>query len=297
MGKDQQYLGGTNTGASYNIGRVQRVVLDKKDPDYASEYDIGKIYFEILFKGKSNPGPKSPSTPAYPIFKFFTQYPIVGEMVMIVPGPSWKLNEDINSTELFYFPPFSVWGAINHNALPNNEQYVNFLNGKIAQKSNREEDLMFPLGEYFKEQMVKSLKAFEGDTIINGRFGQSIRFGSSNSRLSIENSWSQNEKANDKPITIITNGHSKLNYLTNRGSDINLPWDPTVENINYDDSSIYMTSGQTIVLEDINNFPLDSFGTGIQVQTQNVTVATDLTYVSNESDSAKNQDNKALGNG
>ena len=71
---------------------------------------------------------------------------------------------------------------------------------------------------------------FEGDMILEGRFGNSIRFGSSNPRG--KNNWSEND-SEGAPITIISNGQSP----TGGGA---------IENINNDDSSIYLCSNHNI---------------------------------------------------
>lgn len=293
--KNQEYNQFSSQGSPFTIGRVKKVVLNVDDLDYESEYDVGKIYFEILFQSKGTPKGISTSTPAYPIFKFFKQYPLREEIVMIVTGPSYKLNEDVNSKSLYYFPPFSLWGSVNHNAMPSAFSYVDFLNDKLASVAKGDDNFEYPLGDFFQEKNIKSLKNFEGDVIIEGRFGQSIRFGSNHSAYSTENNWSF-AKENGKPITIIRNGQGNV-PINSKNPKARQPWAPTVEDINYDDSSIYLTSGQGIVIEDINNFPLDSFGKSIDVQLNNVTTAIDATFVSNETDSAKNQDEKSLNNG
>jgi LAS superfamily LD-carboxypeptidase LdcB len=73
--------------------------------------------------------------------------------------------------------------------------------------------------------------------ILEGRFGNSIRFGSSNPKG--KNNWSENDSEGE-PITIISNGQ------TPQGS-------AAIEDINGDASSIYLTSNQNI-----NNFNIAS---------------------------------------
>ena len=75
--------------------------------------------------------------------------------------------------------------------------------------------------------------------ILEGRFGNSIRFGSTNksNEISNPNSWSDLGNTGD-PITIIRNGQP--DNLDDKG------WLPTIENINGDASSIYLTSNQKI---------------------------------------------------
>jgi hypothetical protein len=98
-----------------------------------------------------------------------------------------------------------------------------------------------PLGVSFQENdKVRTLTPFEGDTLIEGRFGQSIRLGSSNAIRSSKNTWSTNKEASGKPITILINGQGRPSA---ENSD---KFVTTVENISRDDSSIYLTSGQAL---------------------------------------------------
>ena len=74
----------------------------------------------------------------------------------------------------------------------------------------------------------------EGDNILEGRLGNSIRLGSTSKPL---NPWSQNGENSD-PIIIIRNGqYNNINDET---------FNPNIEDINNDDSSIYLTSNQNI---------------------------------------------------
>jgi hypothetical protein len=72
---------------------------------------------------------------------------------------------------------------------------------------------------------------------------------------------------------------------------------PTLENINKDVSSFYMTVDQEIILEDLNNFSFRSFGgirTQAQENTDNVRVITPP-IISNEEIDAASQDRNAIG--
>ena len=111
-------------------------------------------------------------------------------------------------------------------------------------------------GNTFEEKSnIRNLFPNEGDVIIEGRFGNSIRFGStakqSKENKNVESPWST-EGQEGNPITIIRNGQSQVDLPFNN-------WFPIYEDIQNDDSSIYMTSGQTIpVVLASNNFA--SFG-------------------------------------
>ena len=102
------------------------------------------------------------------------------------------------------------------------------------------------LGNTFQERgYIHSLVPYEGDIIYEGRWGNSIRFGSTIKTKILPsiglNNWSQGPSASGDPITIIRNGQSPKENKTAGYLQI-------VENINEDLSSIYLTSTQTIPL-------------------------------------------------
>jgi hypothetical protein len=95
-----------------------------------------------------------------------------------------------------------------------------------------------PLGKYFIEDpSVRNLLNYEGDHIIQGRKGNSIRFGSTMRVASNRNEWSD-VGIEGYPITIIANGHA---YDKTK--------DYYLESINDEASSIYLTSNQRIPLK------------------------------------------------
>jgi len=94
------------------------------------------------------------------------------------------------------------------------------------------------LGRTFVERgNIHPLLPYEGDRILEGRWGNSIRFGST--VTGSINTWSSTG-TNGDPITILRNG---------QGNQTDEGWIPTVEDINNDDSSIYLTSTQKIPLQ------------------------------------------------
>jgi hypothetical protein len=102
------------------------------------------------------------------------------------------------------------------------------------------------LGEGFSENdTVQPIQPFVGDVIHQGRFGQSIRFGYT--PITINSSKKPTWKSADAkaPITIIRNGGEDSTY--NKF---------TIEDINDDDSSIWLGSKQTIGLKPSNGFSL-----------------------------------------
>ncbi len=281
---------GRNSGYYFQIGRVTSVVLGpfkgntkERDSDYRSPNDIGKIRFELKYSPLSTSRSREVSEPAYPMSAFVKQYPVVNENVLIIVGPSRKLNDGADKQEYFYFPPYALWRNSNHNAFPNMEEYADFLNQTVNRPgySGNAVSGSLPLGYTFQENKnVKNLRPFEGDIILQSRFGQSIRFGSTVPVMKDFNTWSQSGN-NGNPITIILNNQGARKTLTS--------FDPIVEDINRDGSAIWMTSTQQVNLQDINNFPLNSFGGGINPIVQDVVKLQQLP-VSDEVISAQFQD-------
>jgi hypothetical protein len=269
------YSDNSKSGGQYfQIARVKEIILGpykggtfNVDTNYSSPADIGKIYYELLYSPLGASLSEYTSEPAWPIFGFLKQYPLINEIVIIIAGPTPALNDKSSNQKRFYFPSYFLWGDPNQNAFPNLNEWSKYLKKKIKEprysgESTPESSL--PMGYTFqKNPQVKNLRPFEGDTIIQGRFGQSIRFGSTVSEQKRENTWS-NSGNNGDPITIISNQQN----LDSKIEDTLRKFDPIVEDINRDGSMIFMTSTQEVVIEDLNKFPFRSFGKGIDPQRQ-----------------------------
>ena len=160
--------------------------------------------------------------------------------------PTILTQEQFGANTLYYFPPINVFNNNYLNALPS-DQNPNTTSSPSEQKTYQEVDLgsnliitnttqSINLGNTFPIiDNIHPLKAFEGDVIYEGRFGHSIRYGSTVRGSS--NNWSSTG-SNGDPITIIRNGQGQVNTPFN--------WDRITEDVNRDDSSIYFTSTQNI---------------------------------------------------
>lgn len=224
--------GKTNSsGNSLFPARVKDILLSndnqlfKKTNGWA---DIGTITFKPLYQSVEGSFDNSFYI-ARPLFSNIKNYPIKEELILIINAPSIELNDDPNSSNYYYLPfPIGLWNSPNHNSFPDIEKY------------NRDpKELNF--GNTFKENgNLKSLLPEEGDFIVEGRFGNSIRFSSTTStKKNNNNSWSS-QGDDGKPIIIIRN---------NPKEDKSSPWIPTQEDINNDGSSIYICSNQEIPID------------------------------------------------
>ena len=294
------FQSGRGTGHSYIIGRVKKVVLGANytdtevNLDYEYERDLGKIFFEPLYSNKSGvTGDGSYSKPAYPMFSFIRQYPLIGEIVLIFPGATADLNDSIQNQDLWYISAFSVWNSVHQNVFPNLQEYADFVQTVASpQTSTTQTPTMPPVPQGFtfeeKDDGIKSLRPFEGDTIFQGRFGQSIRLGSTVPELKNTNFWSsgKDSKSGD-PITIFVNSQRRFTSIEKQSP-------VTVEDINRDGTSIYMTSTQTINITALNSFPRRSYSanSSFDPQVQQV-IKVELAPKTNDFKSAQDQDNLA----
>lgn len=278
---------GQSGGQYYIIGRVTEIITDSYHPNYRFPSDIGKIKYDLIYTTLSTSKSDNVSEEAYPIFGFLNQYPVLHEIVFIIPGPTEKLNDRKTRQQGFYLPPYSIWPSPNHGAFPNLSQlqnyYASYTNKPNYQGSSTVTPKL-PLGTTFQEKdNVKKLKYFEGDSVLQARFGQSIRFGSTVPVMKNRNTWSNSGKNGD-PITIILNEQGNRPEISQ--------FDTLVEDINRDGSSIYMTSTQEININ-LDGFPLNSFKVTIKPAIQQV-IKSEIIPTSNYSTSAEQQDRTNL---
>lgn len=247
---------------SYTIkGRVYSTILDEDHfffKDILGEFDptyIGWIYWgNLTLKqgGLERDDILKYCTLAKPYYNFITYHPLNTEIVEIIKGPSNKhypaLGGSSTNSEYFYYPPLNVWNNSAGNPLPS-ETDIQRNDGEI------------PLGTYTNEDKISTITnmlPFEGDMVLEGRFGNSIRFGSSNPRG--KNDWSENDSEGD-PITIISNGQESSEYTP-------------LENINEDASSIYLTSNHNIQNFKISSTNFQSLGSDFREPTLKITPIT-----------------------
>ena len=233
--------------------RVKDIILDNSHPrftEFGEWNSIGVIFFEIV----ANPEFATPITEAnaYPLFPNIKHYPLKEEIVTLTRASDVNSEGSTTSISWYYFPPVNIWNSPIHNALPliinpnsRTDDYQKADAGFVRQVSDSSTNIN--LGQTFNENNTINnypLLPYEGDIIYEGRFSNSIRLGSTVNNAKIPNPWSAAGE-NGSPIFILRNGQSsnQLNVEDNTNS-----WVPTLEDINNDKSSIYLTSTQQIPL-------------------------------------------------
>jgi len=208
------------------IARVVDVVLDENHPDYelfGKDQAINGIRYKVL--NSSQDEEESTGFPfAYCGNVSIIKVPLINELVEIVTDVADSVIETSYKPKAYYTKVLNVWNNAHHNASPD----INLSDEDIS------------LGEDVIEvPSIRSLHPFPGDSIIEGRLGQSIRFSGyfhENSTLTLDD-----KSNNSKPFTIIRVGQNDEDSLNRY-----------VEDINADASSIYITSDHIVPLTVVN---------------------------------------------
>jgi hypothetical protein len=215
---------------SLQVGKVMGVVTTNNTPtpkqfEKVGGYDSPGTVFYLDYNRSKNIDPKLNDDNyldrcdiAKPLFPQFCYYPLLGELIYIIELPSPASQIIQFAPEKYYINAINLW----------NDSQVN------SQTANKKS----PLGKTFLEDPnIRNILNYEGDYIIQGRKGNSIRFGTTVKVASNRNEWSDVGREG-YPITIISNGHK---YDKNK--------DFYIEQINEDESSLYLTSNQSIPLK------------------------------------------------
>lgn len=241
--------------------RVKSIILDSNHPEFGNRGEwasLGGIFWSDI-NAPTPTGNINSDNYALPLFPNNKNYPLLEEIVYIIALPNTDIGESTNSIQYYYFQPINLWNSIHHNGypsftdstLPESQQkdYQQVEGGSIRKVTDGSTEIK--LGNTFKEKLdVKSLLPYEGDIIYEGRWGNSIRFGSTVLRPNTPNLWSTAGNDGD-PITIIRNGQY---------DDKKDPWVPQLEDVNQDPSSVYLTSNQKIPIE-VSSKTYDSYET------------------------------------
>lgn len=265
-----------DTGNFYELesAEVVDIILDQFHPEFNDWSDIGKIKARLIHS-EVNRNIDSLQW-IKPLNNGFKKYPLLHEIVIVGEYTSERSNENASVREKYYMmPPLNVFNSVQENAIPNvsidslrtvdkadsANQVDNYQESEtganveqtfdedVEEKATEENPNGDNLGNSFIPNYdVSPLLPFEGDTIIEGRFGQTIRMGSTikfnEDSANIpggghQPNWWSEEGINGEPILIIRNGQAQSENET----EID---ELAIEDIDKDGASIYLTAGQTI---------------------------------------------------
>jgi len=241
-----------NLKSQLAAARVIDIVLDENHPKFDSVGQwngIGAIFYE--FTNQSATG--TTVNFALPYDSQIKTYPLVNEIVLLFSLPNQQQGQNTSNQSYFYLKPLGVWNHPHHDAYPNpstiinptqRRDYKSTENGAVRRVEDQSTEINLnspvnPSQNTFVEKTdIHPLMPYMGDSLLEGRHGQSLRFGSTaKSKSSINNNWSS-AGTNGDPITIVRNGQPT--NVSDKG------WIPITENLNGDLSSLYLTSYQKI---------------------------------------------------
>ena len=166
------------------------------------------------------------------------QIPLVGEHVFIYRGLNSESNNSKVRTRWYYLNTLPLQSSIHHNSLPGTTNKskprktdTDSSVPRSTQDSNSSQQKA--LGDTFQERSdIPFLQPFEGDLLIEGRFGNSVRFGSTHTGTG---KYSQAQSS-----ALSGPAGSPIIILSNRKPST--PKRFTLENVDNDYSSLYLTS-------------------------------------------------------
>ena len=258
----------------YKVGKVYATMLNPENipakvwKDNGGWSGLGTILYdtyspqsEIQLEDLDDTKLASLST-ALPLLPYQKYFPLPGEIVLLFNLPAAPSPITNKPFETYYISPINAWNSPQFNGLFIDED-KNLLKGYNSFKQNNN---------------FRGIQPFAGDNIVEGRFGNSLRFGSTNKDGDKDESpWSTNpSELVNNPIVILSNEH---NFKIS-GSDL------YVEDINRDGSSLYLTSQQSIPL-DIGNIRLSNITNPIGVRDYTgpqAIINADRTIISSKSD-------------
>jgi len=233
------------------IVRVIDIVLDENHP-LIKNGSIGLNSLGMILGAGTKPNNFGKIYKALPSNPNTKKYPIINEHVELFQSTT----PNSNGPQFFYQESLGLFGtstpngnqfpSITQNITPpsQNLNYSQIETGASNIVDNQTQTLLSsPIdnpsqANFVVQSNIQPLMPFEGHIMYEGRFGNSLRFGSTAKSLSLyANNWSSIGNNGD-PITILRNGQPSNS--TSEG------WIPLSEDINNDLSLIYLTSYQKI---------------------------------------------------
>lgn len=237
--------GAPQTKMDYMEEAVVVDVITNEDHELHSRdgYNVGCIQFHPL-KGAMFRS-KDTLNIAYPVSSEIEEFPLCNEIVHVFKSLNrWYYTRTVNlgnkpTNQAARTLQKELGPRQNPSQRVEENERTRYAPQNITQTTSK-------LGQYFQDiNGVYKLRHWEGDKIIQGRSGQSIRFGTS---------WDNQVPNSQTHNTKFRGSRQSPNILMMVGPDpeaprsVDTPYGRIVEDINKDKSSIWMTSNQIIPL-------------------------------------------------
>ncbi len=225
-----------------NTAVVYSIILDSTHPKYKDASDIGGVTFRMLSPLIAVDDTQLPV--AYPFEKNFIDLPLKNELVSITKVGSryfyTRITSDVSGNKNLssaYDTITKKFGGVDNDIkeYSENDKLENYEKVATTNTARSTSDGVSSknyngYGSYFRPVNIHRLTLYEGDTLIESRFGQSIRFSAFN-----------NPAKSFAPNLIIRNSESPLTQINSATSG------SIAEDINRDGSSIVLSSGEYVL--------------------------------------------------
>ena len=231
--------------------QVLQVYLNDDDTNL-SPYSI-----QAIVRGGASPE----KIVAIPLNLNSKKIPAVGEFVCIQSAPSADMSGiKTSAVRNYYTDIVSLQSNINANVVEggynttatNAGTDYDMVSAGVPSSTTPSTNSNKKNKEFEEVSNLSQLQPYSGDIINEGRFGQSIRFGYTPQKADAKIQPSWDSSSPESPITIIRNGAGESNGYNKF----------VIEDINKDDSSIWLGSKQKIGLKSSNKFTLGATPTG-----------------------------------
>jgi hypothetical protein len=207
-----------------NVNNINLCIAEVIDSAPLDTYKYSENYYNLFSVTARVDGyVNKPVVTAKPANTNMKKIPLIGEMILLFQlNSSVPSNETYKQNQWYYLSTVDIVSSVNHNVLTG-------YTSNVEQKQQ--------VGKVFTEQSISPIQPYEGDVILEGRSGNSIRFGSVVTGGSFYTVSQQSKITGElgSPIIMLSNGRK------------NKPAKEFIhEDIQLDDSSLYLTSKQSI---------------------------------------------------
>ena len=239
-----KYIPQDNTTAqtTENTAVVYSIILDSTHPKYKDASDIGGVVFRMLSPVIAVDDTQLPV--AYPFEKNFIDLPLKNELISITKVGSRYFYTRVTSDVAGNKNLSSAYDTITKRFAAVSSDTTNYSEGNKLDNYGKVEATNTArstadgvssknydgYGAYYRPVNIHRLTLHEGDTLIESRFGQSIRFSAFN-----------NPAKSFAPNLIIRNSESPLTQINSAALG------SITEDINRDGSSIVLSSGEYVL--------------------------------------------------
>ena len=230
---------------------VLDICLDTNSPLYQTQRDLGKIRFRDIINEVNKPE-NTLLKEAYPLDRSIARYPYPGEEVLIFRAFGDTKTPSAPAVENIYFYTFIV--STLHNVTNNQYPFLGtdavhidpdngFIDYDAAKTrfDKKTKDVNSYKDGSNKTKIYKQLQPQEGDFILQGRFGNSIRFGSTSPTAKGQTQWN-----GDGSTGVSGDGIMVLRVDRDFATDEKSMF--TNENVDTDDAAIIMCTSQKVAI-------------------------------------------------